>query len=253
MIDKSHKKLTDYFKASEGWAHDQQEAQRKSLTFAWMAAAVLGFIAIVEGIALVVMLPLKSVVPYTLMVDRQTGSVELLKPLERQSVAADQALTRSFLAQYVIAREGFDINSLQADYRKVGLWSAGEARQLYMQTMQAGNADSPLSRYPRNAVVDVKITGVSSLSPQTSLVRYATIRRDGASQQQTPQYWQAVITYRFSHDAMTVDDRLLNPLGFQVTRYRRNMESPVDVSSTSAPRVPDVIQSPNAPAVRGTK
>ncbi len=54
------------------------------------------------------------------MVDRQTGFVQALKPLDTQLVSGDKALTQSFLVQYVIAREGYDRSTLQADYRKVG-------------------------------------------------------------------------------------------------------------------------------------
>jgi type IV secretion system protein VirB8 len=61
---------------------------------------------------------------YTLLVDRTTGYVQLLKGDGRQALAPDEALLKSLLAQYVIAREGFDITSVQVDYHKVGLWAA---------------------------------------------------------------------------------------------------------------------------------
>ena len=92
---------------------------------------------VAEALALVMLLPLKTVEPYTLLVDRQTGYVEALKPIERQTIAPDAALTRSFLVQYVIARESFDRPSLKANYRKTALWSAPEARAAYVAAMQA--------------------------------------------------------------------------------------------------------------------
>ena len=59
------------------------------------------------------LMPLKTVEPYTLLVDRQTGFVQALRPIDAERIAADRALTQSFLVQYVIARESFDIDSLQ--------------------------------------------------------------------------------------------------------------------------------------------
>ncbi|WP_163366505.1 VirB8/TrbF family protein, partial [Klebsiella aerogenes] len=91
--------------------------------------------------------------PYTLLVDRQTGYVQALKPLDAQQVSANAALTQSFLVQYVIARESFDAAALQSNYRKVSLWSAGEARNAYVAGMQASNPESPLVRLPRMSVV----------------------------------------------------------------------------------------------------
>ncbi|MGH8473221.1 MAG: type IV secretion system protein, partial [Gammaproteobacteria bacterium] len=40
-----------------------------------------------------------------------------------------------------------------------------------------------------------------------------------------PQYWVSVIGYGFSSAEMSEADRLLNPLGFQVTSYRRDAET----------------------------
>jgi type IV secretion system protein VirB8 len=200
------------------------------LRIAWTISAVAAIIALAEAIALAALAPLKTVVPYTLLVDRQTGYVQALKPLERDAIAPDKALTRSFLAQYVIAREGFQIESLKDDYRKVALWSAGEARERYVKEMQASNPVSTLATLPRQALVEVEVRSISSLSPNTSLVRFATYRVDSGNRRREGQPWSAVVTYRFSGAEMSEADRLINPLGFQVVRYRRNAEIPPAVS-----------------------
>lgn len=229
LPDPSLKDLDTYFRSSESWAADQEASRRSTLKLAWIVAGVLGAIALAEAIAIVVMMPLKTVEPYTLLVDKQTGYVEALKPLERETIAPDRALTRSFLAQYVLAREGFDAASLRSDYRKVALWSAGEARDRYINEIQATNPASPLVRLPRGATIDVEVRGITSLSADTSLVRFSTIRTDPGGQPQSPEPWQAIVTWRFSGAAMSEADRLTNPLGFQVTRYRRNAEIPVEI------------------------
>ena len=224
MSEDPESHLSDYLRSAESWAADKERADRSRLSMACIGAGVLGVIALCEAIALIFLTPLKTVVPYTLLVDRQTGYVQALKPLERETIAPDTALTRSFLAQYVIAREGFDIDSLRDDYRKVALWSAGEARDRYVGEMQASNPASPLASLPRQALVKVEIRGISSLSADTSLIRFVTTRTDPGGQTQVPQPWQAVVTYRFSGASMTAHDRLINPLGFQVMRYRRDAE-----------------------------
>jgi type IV secretion system protein VirB8 len=224
MNEMTNDNLADYYRGAETWAADRERSHASSRRLAWIVAASAGTIAVLEAIALVVLLPLKTVVPYTLLVDRQTGYVQALKPLTRETVAPDTALVRSFLAQYVIAREGFEINSLRDSYRKVALWSQGEARSRYLSDMQASNPASPLAALPRQAVLEVQIRSVSSLNANTALVRFATTRTDPGGRAQPPQLWAAVLTYRFSGDAMAAEDRLINPLGFQVTRYRRDAE-----------------------------
>ncbi|MBT2134486.1 hypothetical protein KK137_09090 [Croceibacterium sp. LX-88] len=225
MNDMSNERLEAYFQEAESWSHDRQRAANRSLRLAWIAAGLAGTIALVEAFALVALVPLKRDVPYTLLVDRQTGYVEPLKSLENDGLTADAALTRSFLVQYVIARESFDVDSLQESYRRVGLWSTGEARDRYLAQMNAGNPASLLASLPRRATVDVQIRSVSSLSANTAMVRFSTIRSDPGGRPQVAQTWQAILTYQYADAAMSAEDRLTNPLGFQVTRYRRDAET----------------------------
>lgn len=245
MNEMSDPALSDYYREAESWSADRERAASSSRKFAWIVAGVAASIALLEAIALVIMLPLKTVVPYTLLVDRQTGYVQALKPLEREIVAPDRALVRSFLAQYVIAREGFDIDTLRDTYRKVALWSAGEARNRYIADVQASNPLSSLATLPRRALVDVEVRSISSLNADTVLVRFSTIRTDPGGQRQEPQLWAAVIKYRFSGEAMTATDRLLNPLGFQVVRYRRDAEM-VAPQPAATPIVPAGPPAPSA-------
>lgn len=232
MKPQSQRELDAYLKASESWANDRNRELERSRRTAWWVAIAACAIAGLEAIAIVVLTPLKTVQPYTLLVDRQTGYVEALKPLERQMVTADAALTRSFVVQYVIAREGFTIDTLQTDYRKVALWSAGEARQQYIEGMQASNPASPLVRYPRSTVVNVVVKSVTSLSPSSALVRFNVERIDRGRVAQSAA-WVALLRFTYSGEAMTAADRLVNPLGFKVTRYRKSEETlPEPVADT---------------------
>ena len=208
---------------ADSWGWSLADDLEKSRKRAWLVAAGFASLAILEAIALVLLLPLKTVEPYTLLVDRQTGYVEELAPLERQIIAPDAALTRSFLAQYVIARESYSPTDLERDYRKVALWTAGEERARYISSMQR----SPGSRsaIPGGRVA-VAIVSVSSLGANRSMVRFTTTDGGRAGETSPPQYWVAIIDWRFSGADMSEDDRLLNPLGFQVTRYRRDAETP---------------------------
>ena len=225
MNDMRDDNLEEYYREAESWSEDRQAATARSVRLAWIAAGVASLVALVEAFALVALIPLKREIPYTLLVDRETGYVQALRPFEGETITADSALTRSFLVQYVIAREGFDIDSLQDDYRKVGLWSAEEAREQYLALMRPSNPLSPQASLPRRTTVDVQIRSVSSLSPNTAMIRFSTVRIDPGARAQVAQHWAAVVTYRYSIGEMSAADRLTNPLGFQVTRYRRDAET----------------------------
>jgi type IV secretion system protein VirB8 len=240
MTDPSTEPLEPYYAEAARWSADREHELLASRRIAWIFACVLAAIALAEALALVFLVPLKTAVPYMLMVDRQTGAVQALDPLDKSRIAPDTALLRALVAQYVVAREGFDIDSLRSDYRKVSLWSAEEARTQYGTQMQAGNTASPLATLPRRALVEVRLQSVNSLGAGVALVRFATQRTDPGAPVQAAQRWSAVVRYRFSDAAMSAADRLENPLGFQVVRYRREAEvaPPPEVSPAIAPAPP---------------
>lgn len=225
MNKPSREALDAYYAEAETWAQDRQDALRASRRTAWIVASAAVAIAVLEALVLLLLTPLKTVVPYTLLVDRNTGFVQALEPLDPGKVSADTALTQSFLVQYVIARESFDIDKLQADYRKVALWSADSARSSYIAATQVSNPQSPLVLYPRTTVVETRVKSVSPVGRNAALVRFDTIRRDAGGRVEPSRAWVAVIRYRYSGEPMQLEDRMVNPLGFQVLRYRRDPEA----------------------------
>ncbi len=246
MNEQNREALDAYYKDAATWNRDRLEAMRKSQRIAWWVAIGAGTIAVLEAGALILLTPLKTVEPYTLLVDRTTGYVQALKPLDADKVAPDAALTQSFLVQYVIARESFDIDTLTANYNKVAAWSAEQARSGYLNAVQVSNPQSPLVVYPRSTVIETRVKSVSPLGQNVALVRFDTIRRDAGGQVQPPRSWVSVIRYRFSGEPMTLEERFVNPLGFRVLRYRRDPESapppavavvPVEVVSGSSTTV----------------
>jgi type IV secretion system protein VirB8 len=250
MNKMSREALDAYYAEADSWAKDRADGLRASRRTAWWVAGAATFVAICEAIALLLLTPLKTVEPYTLLVDRQTGFVQQLKPLEPQSISRDRALTQSFLVQYVIAREGFDIDLLQKDYRKVALWSSGAARESYLGAMQAANPESPLARLPRSSLVDVEVKSVTPLADDSAMIRFDTQRRDANGRAYPAQPWVAVVRYAYSGEPMSVADRMINPLGFKVTSYRKSEEAiPAPVAAEAgAADAAETIAAPRAAA-----
>ena len=241
MNEHSRETLDAYYAEAASWNRDRVVAMRSSRRAAWCVAAVAAAIALLEAIALMLLTPLKTVEPYALMVDRTTGYVEALKPLDQSRIAPDAALTQSFLVQYVIAREAFDMATLKANYRKVALFSADTARSSYLQQMQVSNPASPLVTYPRSTTVDVRVKSVSPLGNNAALVRFETVKSDNGTQTQPAASWVAVIRYRYSDAPMSLDDRFVNPLGFQVTSYRRDSEALPSATATAIAAMPTTL------------
>ncbi|HEY0043895.1 MAG TPA: VirB8/TrbF family protein [Allosphingosinicella sp.] len=238
MNDQNREALDAYYKEAASWNRDRVEAMQKSQRTAWWIAGGAASIAVMEAIALMLLTPLKTVEPYTLMVDRTTGYVQALKPLDADKVAPDAALTQSFLVQYVIARESFDIDTVRTNYNRVALWSAEKARSDYLGFIQVSNPQSPLNALPQSSVVETRVKSVSPIGRNVALVRFETIRQDAGGRVQPPNHWVSVIRYRYTGEAMKLEDRFVNPLGFQVLRYRRDAEAPPAAADPATVVVP---------------
>jgi type IV secretion system protein VirB8 len=210
---------------ADSWATSVTDDLERSNRRAWFVAIIAALIAFLEALALVFLIPLKTVEPYTLLVDRQTGNVETLAPLNAQIVTPDSALTRSFLVQYVIARESFTQSGLQEDYRKVSLWSDRNVGETYQRSMDASSPSSPLSFLPRGATLQTEIRSISNLSETRAMVRFSTTQTNPGGRAQASQYWVSIIDYVFVSAEMSEADRYVNPLGFRVTSYRRDAET----------------------------
>jgi len=236
MNDQNREAPDAYYKEAATWNRDRLDALDRSRRTAWWVAGSAAAVAILLALTLILLMPLKTVVPYTLMVDKTTGYVQALKPINPDKIAPDTALTQSFLVQYVIARESYDVDTVRTNYNKVALWSAETARADYLSFMQVSNPASPLNAYGRNTVVETEVKSVSPVNSNAALVRFDTIRRDANGVAQPPRAWVALIRYRYSGEPMKLEDRFINPLGFQVLRYRKDPETaPPAVTTTTVP------------------
>ncbi len=243
-----------YYAEARSWGIDREADARKSRRVAWIVAAIASGIAALEALALIALAPIKTVVPYTVMVDRTTGFVQVLEGQHPQTVKPQTALTHSMLAQYVIAREGFEIGGLAQQYKKVALWSGEGARRDYLAMMPASNPMSPLNAYPRSAVVMPTVESVTPTGVDTVQVRFTTERRDAAQGSVARGWYVAQLRFRFTGEPLSLEDRLANPLGFQVIEYRRDQEAAPQQTSAqqiAGPAPAALVPPPAAPAPAG--
>ncbi len=207
------------------WAADIHGSLRASRRVAWIIAGAAVLVALFEAVALAALTPLKTVVPYTILVDRQTGYVQTVQGLKPGPLTEDASVTQSFLVQYVNARETFDAADLRENYRKIMLWSADNARSQYSHEMAKTNPASPLVVNTPTTIVQTTVKSVSLLTPSTALVRFDTTRKDGGAATGEVRAYTAVLSFRYTGAPMRMEDRFTNPLGFQVLSYRRDADT----------------------------
>ncbi|HST36156.1 MAG TPA: type IV secretion system protein, partial [Allosphingosinicella sp.] len=80
-----------------------------------------------------------------------------------------------------------------------------------------------------------------------AMVRFETQRRDAGGRTEPPRAWVALVRYRYSGEPMRTEDRFINPLGFQVVRYRRDAETLPPEPATQAPPAQATLIRPGVP------
>ena len=213
-----------YYAAARSWADDRVAAAARQTRLAWIVAAGAGGIAAVLAIALALLLPLKTVEPYVVTVDRQSGAVEIATTLKNGSLTQNEAVIQAQLAGYVRARETFDATDLPLQYAQVQRLSAPPVAHSYVAAMAAANPASPLRTLSRGDTVAVDVNSVSLISLGVAIVRFDTRRSTLNGGIATVQSNVAAISYGFANTPLRMEDRFNNPLGFQVTRYRRDAD-----------------------------
>ena len=213
----------EYFESARSWAETQNGSVLRERKIAWIAAGVATGIALILALTLVILLPLKSVEPYVVTVDRQTGAVQVATGITPGKLSENDAVIQAELARYVRARETFDETDLPQMYRLVQLMSARNVSSAYVKMMSRDNPSSPLRSLNRGDVLAVTIKSVSIIGASSAIVRFDVMRITPTGSQSLNTYVSA-ISFGFNGRPMRAIDRFDNPLGFQVTRYRRDIE-----------------------------
>lgn len=213
-----------YYAEAKSWAEGQAGSAARETRIAWRVAAGAGLIALLLAIALLLLVPLKTVQPYVLTVDRQTGAVEPAMSVSDGRLTQNEAVIQAQLAAYVVARETFDATDLPTLYRRVQMMSSRPVASAYVAQMATANPASPLRTLSRGDTVTVHVRSVSLIADGAGLVRFSTVRAAIGALPAAEVNYVAAISFGFNGRAMKASDRFENPLGFQVTRYRRDLE-----------------------------
>ncbi len=194
----------------------------------WFLVGLIGIgLAVIQALALVFVTPLKSVEPYVIQVDNKSGMTTVLKPLKDSNEAnltQDEAVTKSFIVKYIIARETYDPQDLNRNYDLVRLMSSSEESKRFDDSVSNLNPNSPVDKYKNIGTRTVRISSVSFLDKNKKTAQIRFVTTENQRNENREDYWVAILTYRYVNSPMDEADRFNNPLGFQVLSYRLDQE-----------------------------
>ena len=179
------------------------------------------------------LLPLKTYEPYMVVVDKSSGFVEVKRPMAAGALTQDEAVAMFNVVRYIRARETYDPKAVKENYDLAQLMATGNAARDLTALFSAGNPQSPVRLYGSDDVVSVFIKSVTFPNPNTALVRFST-QENGASGS-TSHDWVSLLRFKYSRASMPNEWRFDNPLGFQVSEYRRDQEAAFSSNAAAKP------------------
>ena len=244
-----------YYSEGATWENDIARRNRWSRSLAWVVAAVASLIAAGAIGALVLALPLKTYEPYMVVVDRSSGFVEVKRPIAEGPLTQDEAIATFDVVRYVKARETYDPKGVKDNFDLAQLLSTGAAARDLTELYSPANPRNPIKILGRNATVAVNVKSVTFPNQRTALVRFST--EEKSQTHIVTRNWVSLLRFRYTSTPAKNEYRFSNPLGFQVTEYRRDQETAPSpgaaggvAPSLTAPAPPATIVIPPAPGVQ---
>jgi type IV secretion system protein VirB8 len=246
----SSKKIDEAVSKSVNFEVTVADLAKKSERRAWWVAFTALVMSLILAGGYFYMLPLKEKVPYIVMADAYTGTstvARLTDDFTRRQLSTSEAINRSNVAHFILARESYDVAMMNLrDWATVLTMSSPEVAAPYRALHSPNNPNSPYATYGRERAIRVKILSITLIDggpnepPRGATVRFQRslyTKQTGASQPLDSKIATLEFTYK-SNLKMDEQARIENPLGFQVTSYR--------VDSDYATAAPEEIAAPAA-------
>lgn len=162
----------------------------------------------------------KSLIPYVIEVEEKTGVPTVVEQLNQSSFTADVALKRYFVYSFVKAAEGYNPGSFRDDYRKLMLFSTPNVFRQIQTKINPRNEKSPASMIGNKGIIEVALKSISFPTATTAVIRFRLKNVGTVYGFQNNRDMIVDMEFRFASNLnLSLEERYVNPLGFQVTKY----------------------------------
>ena len=214
-----------YYADALSWDQNRVRSAVRGRNLAWIVAGASSVLTALSVAAVVMLTPLKKVEAFVIKVDNSTGATEVVTALKgAKPVTYDEAVSKFFISEYVRTREGWIASAGRENFMKVTLLSTPDEQKRWSHAFDVHTPNSPQTVYGLGNLVDIKIHSVSFINASVAQVHYSKIVQ-GAGTQPVATNWVSVLTFTYSTAPESEADRLINPLGFQVSTFRSDPEA----------------------------
>lgn len=230
--------LTAYFEEASHWDADRARLMERRARVAWIVAALSMVCTLVSVVAVMLLTPLKEVVPFLIRVDSRTGIVDVVPPYDG-TATLDESITRYLIAHYVTTCERFNWATAESDYEECAAFHGSQRNQQWAASWATANPDSPLNKHKDGTTVRADVQGVTFFTRANGIrdlaqVRYVKAVRRGNGPAEQRSHWTATIQYAYVAPAKDPRRRQWNPLGLRIVDFRAEAEAVSDPSGSNS-------------------
>lgn len=161
----------------------------------------------------------KSLVPYVIEVEEKTGVPTVVEQLNQSNFTADATLKRYFIFSFIKAAEGYNPGTFKEDVRKLSLFSTPSVFRKINAKINPRNEKSPAALIGSRGVIEVALKSISFPTPNSAIVRFRLQNVGSVMGFANNRDMIVDMDFRFADLKLSVEERYINPLGFQVTKY----------------------------------
>ncbi len=153
----------------------------------------------------------KSLEPYVIEVESKTGVPTVVEQMTVQHFTGDQMIRKYFINQFIHAASGYDPKTYKMDAEKVRLFSTPSTYSEFRNRINAKELGA-------NSSVEVRIKSIQFPDQSTAQIRIVRqVNMDGYDAVQKDEI--ITMNFYFANLDLNMEERLINPLGFQVGKY----------------------------------
>ena len=160
-----------------------------------------------------------SLVPYVIEVEEKTGIPTVVEQLNQTSFTADVTLKRYFLYSFLKAAEGYNPGSFKDDYERLMLFTTPAVFRQIQSKINPRNENSPAAKIGNRGMIEVALKSISFPTPNTAVIRFRLRNVGSVYGFENNRDMIADVDFRFANLNLSLEERYVNPLGFQVTKY----------------------------------
>ncbi len=166
----------------------------------------------------------KSLVPYVIEIEEKSGIPTIVEQLDESHFTADVSLKRYFIYSFLSAAEGYNPGTFREDYKKLSLFSTPDVFRKIQAKINPRNPKSPAALIGNRGIIEVAIKSLIFKTANSATIIFRLKNIGSVSGFANNRDMIADIEFKFTNLTLSQQDRYINPIGFQVTKFLADLE-----------------------------